>query len=346
MALPDFLVIGAPKAGSTALHDALVQHPQLFLSNPEGTEVLPDRRPAAGPPQPARPRRRAQRARSGSGDREPYEALFDAAPAGHAARREHAVLPVGPRRAPAHPRTPSRRQADRGHPRSGRPRLLELDPPAVRRARDRARLPDAPAPASPSARRRLRAVLALPRARPLRRAARAPVPASSRASRCTSCATASSSTSRQRTLDAICGFLGVEPGVVDAASRRRTCPAGPARARRQRRRCAHDPRRRRAGCATCRRRSGGRRSARWWRLLQARQARTGRTLTVAAAARARRRTSATTSRCSSACSAATSGLARRHRPRHVRGAQVVSAVGARRLPVEPVARRAASRTLR
>jgi hypothetical protein len=32
MALPDFFVIGAPKAGTTALHAALVGHPQLFLS--------------------------------------------------------------------------------------------------------------------------------------------------------------------------------------------------------------------------------------------------------------------------------------------------------------------------
>lgn len=30
--LPDFLVIGAPKAGSTALHDALAMHPQLYAS--------------------------------------------------------------------------------------------------------------------------------------------------------------------------------------------------------------------------------------------------------------------------------------------------------------------------
>ena len=40
MALPDFLIIGSPKAGSTALHVALAQHPDLFLSDPEGTEVL------------------------------------------------------------------------------------------------------------------------------------------------------------------------------------------------------------------------------------------------------------------------------------------------------------------
>ena len=32
MALPDFFIIGAPKAGSTALHSALAHHPGLFLS--------------------------------------------------------------------------------------------------------------------------------------------------------------------------------------------------------------------------------------------------------------------------------------------------------------------------
>ncbi|MGZ4426769.1 MAG: sulfotransferase family protein [Nocardioidaceae bacterium] len=30
--MPDFLVVGAPKAGTTALHAALAQHPQLYLS--------------------------------------------------------------------------------------------------------------------------------------------------------------------------------------------------------------------------------------------------------------------------------------------------------------------------
>ena len=32
MALPDFLIAGAPKAGTTALHVALARHPQLYLS--------------------------------------------------------------------------------------------------------------------------------------------------------------------------------------------------------------------------------------------------------------------------------------------------------------------------
>ena len=49
--LPDFLLVGAPKAGTTALHAALAQHPELFLSPRQGAEVLPVRRlPAAGVP--------------------------------------------------------------------------------------------------------------------------------------------------------------------------------------------------------------------------------------------------------------------------------------------------------
>lgn len=34
-ARPDFLVIGAPKAGTTALHAALAQHPDVFVSSPK-----------------------------------------------------------------------------------------------------------------------------------------------------------------------------------------------------------------------------------------------------------------------------------------------------------------------
>jgi hypothetical protein len=32
---PDFLIIGAPKAGTTALHAALAQHPEVFMSDPK-----------------------------------------------------------------------------------------------------------------------------------------------------------------------------------------------------------------------------------------------------------------------------------------------------------------------
>jgi Sulfotransferase family len=78
MALPDFFVAGAPKAGTTALHAALARHPQLFLSPvKEPKFFLTD-----GPPP----------SQGGPGDvrtyrehvwrRTDYEALFGAAPAG------------------------------------------------------------------------------------------------------------------------------------------------------------------------------------------------------------------------------------------------------------------------
>jgi Sulfotransferase domain len=78
MALPDFLIAGAPKAGTTALHVALARHPQLYLSRvKEPKHFLTD-----GPP----------RAQGGPGDaktlreqvwqREAYEALFADAPPG------------------------------------------------------------------------------------------------------------------------------------------------------------------------------------------------------------------------------------------------------------------------
>ena len=46
MALPDFFVIGAPKAGTTALHAALAEHPQRFVSpDKQPTHVLCGDRP-------------------------------------------------------------------------------------------------------------------------------------------------------------------------------------------------------------------------------------------------------------------------------------------------------------
>ncbi|WP_433089466.1 sulfotransferase family protein [Dactylosporangium sp. CA-052675] len=78
MSLPDFLIAGVPKAGTSALHAALAPHPRLHLSAvKEPKFFLSD-----GPP----PRR------GGPGDvqtyqehvwrRADYEALFDAAPPG------------------------------------------------------------------------------------------------------------------------------------------------------------------------------------------------------------------------------------------------------------------------
>ena len=76
--MPDFLVIGAPKAGTTALHAALARHPGLYMSPvKEPKFFLSD-----GPPP----------TKGGPGDaltyrehiwrRPDYEALFDPAPAG------------------------------------------------------------------------------------------------------------------------------------------------------------------------------------------------------------------------------------------------------------------------
>ncbi|HEY0811891.1 MAG TPA: sulfotransferase [Pseudonocardia sp.] len=79
MGLPDFLLVGAPKCGTSALHAALARHPELFLSEPKEPKFfLTD-----GPP---------PSAGGGPGDvatwgehvwrRADYEALFAAAPPG------------------------------------------------------------------------------------------------------------------------------------------------------------------------------------------------------------------------------------------------------------------------
>ena len=78
MPLPDFLIAGVPKAGTTALHAALVPHPDLYLSKvKEPKFFLSDGRPTA---------------EGGPGDvqtyqehiwrQADYEALFDDAPPG------------------------------------------------------------------------------------------------------------------------------------------------------------------------------------------------------------------------------------------------------------------------
>jgi hypothetical protein len=79
MALPDFFVAGAPKAGTTALHAALAQHPQLYLSpvkEPKFFLTAGQPPPTQGGPGDARTYREHVWRRAD------YEALFDAAPAG------------------------------------------------------------------------------------------------------------------------------------------------------------------------------------------------------------------------------------------------------------------------
>ncbi|MET8145832.1 sulfotransferase [Sphaerisporangium sp. NPDC005288] len=103
MALPDFLVIGAPKSGTTALHAALARHPGIFMSAvKEPKFFLTD-----GPPPDRGGPGDAQTFKEHVWRRTDYEALFDPAPPGalkgestpfylydrQAQRRIHALLP-------------------------------------------------------------------------------------------------------------------------------------------------------------------------------------------------------------------------------------------------------------
>ncbi len=78
MALPDFFVIGAPKAGTTAMHAALNLHPELFLSPvKEPKFFLCD-----GPPPDHGGPGDAHSYREWIWRPDEYERLFDGAPAG------------------------------------------------------------------------------------------------------------------------------------------------------------------------------------------------------------------------------------------------------------------------
>src|SRR3954453_414253 len=81
MAFPDFFLVGAPKAGTSALHAALVQHPQLHLSRPKEPKFfLCD----GAPPDPAGQRGPgdAHSAQEWVWRRDRYLALFADAPPG------------------------------------------------------------------------------------------------------------------------------------------------------------------------------------------------------------------------------------------------------------------------
>jgi len=76
---PDFLIIGAPKAGTTALHSALAHHPQVFMSTPKETKYfLCDQAP---PPHWRGPGDKHSQ-REWIWRRSDYEALFADAPEG------------------------------------------------------------------------------------------------------------------------------------------------------------------------------------------------------------------------------------------------------------------------
>ncbi len=79
MAEPDFLIVGAPKAGTTALHAALAQHPEIFMTSPKEPKFwLCD-----GAPPPAwRGPGDAHSQQEWIWRADEYTALFDSAPPG------------------------------------------------------------------------------------------------------------------------------------------------------------------------------------------------------------------------------------------------------------------------
>src|SRR5260370_1025002 len=78
MALPDFFVAGAPKAGTTAVHAALARHPSLYMSAvKEPKFFLTD-----GPPPTGGGPGGMQTYREHVWRRDEYEALVDPAPPG------------------------------------------------------------------------------------------------------------------------------------------------------------------------------------------------------------------------------------------------------------------------
>jgi hypothetical protein len=85
MALPDFLIVGAPKAGTSALHEALGRHPQVYTSGrKEPKFFLTDGRPPTPSPGPG-----DEQVLAGYvWDRAAYERIFDRASAGTQVRGE------------------------------------------------------------------------------------------------------------------------------------------------------------------------------------------------------------------------------------------------------------------
>ncbi|MFC7534382.1 sulfotransferase domain-containing protein [Actinoplanes sp. GCM10030250] len=78
MPLPDFLIAGVPKAGTTALHAALAGHPQLFLPAVKEPKFFL----TGGPPPTAGGPGDVQTYQEHVWRREDYEALFEPAPPG------------------------------------------------------------------------------------------------------------------------------------------------------------------------------------------------------------------------------------------------------------------------
>ena len=193
---PDALIIGAPKAGTSALHAALARHPQIYASPvKEPKYYMCARCAAAGL---LRSGRRAQPAGVDLAARPTTPALFAAAPADAVRLESTPFYLYSAERPAADRRGAARRQADR---RSSATRSTGRTPTGCTCGStgwSRSRTSSRPGTEDAADRGRLGAVLALPADGPLRRAAGRPASTGSTASGCWCCATGSWSPSRPR----------------------------------------------------------------------------------------------------------------------------------------------------
>ena len=131
MALPDFLIIGSPKAGSTRFaRRAWRSIRNSFLSNPKEPKFFmceqarPDPAHQKGPGD-------AHSAQEWVWDRGRLRGPVRRGATRGATRREHPVLSVGHGISPADSGPDPRREDDRGDPGPDRPRLFQLGSPVV-----------------------------------------------------------------------------------------------------------------------------------------------------------------------------------------------------------------------
>ena len=211
-ARPDFLILGAPKAGTTALHAALTRHPDVFMSSPKEPKywMCDDAPPPhfRGPGDQHSQQEWVWRRRTTSGSSTPRRPR-------PGARREHAVLPLAPRRPAPDRRAAARRPADRRRARPHRPRLQQLDAPVVRRARAGSRLREGVRARARADREGVGAVLALRASSGGTASSSRTCSATSTGSACWSCATATIVDDPQGAVDRACQFLGIAPGLIE-----------------------------------------------------------------------------------------------------------------------------------
>ena len=224
-ALPDFLLLGAPKCGTSALHAALAAASRAVPVRAEGAEVLPHRRAAAGLGGGPGRRRRPGASTSGGG---PTTRRCSPRPRRAPVRRVDRLLPLRPGRAAPDPR--------RCCPHA---RLIAVLRDPVERAhsnwahlrgggaRAGGRLPRARSAASRSGSPRAGRTSGTTPRRAATASSSSTCSGCSRASRCCCCATASCATPRPRPPTGCAGSSGSATGWSPACRGTTCAPTSP-----------------------------------------------------------------------------------------------------------------------